>query len=134
MYMYMYMYLHVKSNLLFLWLQFHSFSAIDYLNTKHFLLITVLLQTYHEDSNGAIVAAGPPDLSILTEELFTGCFGGGPGRLPDTSGVLSFNTGDMFPGKDYDLRVLGTKAPGRQASADVTLTVIPAAAPDVQIQ
>ena len=75
-----------------------------------------------------------PDPAILTEELFTGCFGGGPGRLTETSGLLRFNTGDMFPNKVFDFRVVATKYPSRVAHANFTLTVIPAAAPDIVIK
>ena len=71
-----------------------------------------------------------PDPAILTEELFTGCFGGGPGRLTETSGLLRFNTRDTFLRKVFDFRVVATKHPGRVADANFTLTVIPAAAPD----
>ena len=86
------------------------------------------------DANGEIEAAGTPDPTILNEELFTGCFGGGPGRLTETSGLLRFNTGDMFPNKVFDFRVVATKDPGRVADANFTLTVIPAAAPDIVIK
>ena len=86
------------------------------------------------NADGEIEAAGTPDPTILTEELFTGCFGGGPGRLTETSGLLRFNTGDMFPSMVFDFRVVATKDPGRSADANFTLTVIPAAAPDIVIK
>ena len=86
------------------------------------------------DANGEIEAARTPDPTILSEDLFTGCFGGGPGRLTETSGLLRFNTGDMFPGKVFDFRVVATKYPGRTSDANLTLTVIPTAAPEIAIK
>ena len=47
--------------------------------------------------------------------------------------MLRFNTGDMFPNKVYEFRVLGEKAPGREAEANFTLSVLPAAAPNISI-
>ena len=85
------------------------------------------------NADGEIEAAGAPDPTILTEELFTGCFGGGPGRLTQTSGLLRFSTGDMFPSKVFDFRVVATKYPSCVADANFTLTVIPAA-PDIVIK
>ena len=80
---------------------------------------------------GEIEAAGACDPTIVREDLFTGCFAGGPGRLTEPSGLLRFNTGDMFPGKVFDFRVVATKYPGRASDANFTLTVIPTAAPEI---
>ena len=97
-------------------------------------MFTFKNKEFPRNADGEIEAAGAPDPTILTEELFTGCFGGGPGRLTETSGLLRFNTGDMFPSKVFDFRVVATKYPSRVADANFTLTVIPPAAPDIAIK
>lgn len=87
------------------------------------------------DASGDIAPAGPAQPLIVIEELFTGCFGGGPGRLDGnwTDGMLTFHTGDMFPNKVYHFDVLSTKDPGRETMERVAIDVTPAAAPEAQI-
>ena len=70
------------------------------LNAWHFGL-----QTYFSFF-GVIMSAGAAD---PTADPFTGCFGGGPGRLSDTTGVLTIDTATMQPGNTYVFKVVVTK-------------------------
>ena len=102
--------------------------------TRVHLTLCSSLQEFPDDGSGGIADAGPPDPLLTDEELFTGCFGGGPGRIPIREGVYNLETGDMFPVKDYDIRVVGTKAPNRETVADFRLRLLPAAAPVIQLR
>ena len=90
-------------------------------------------QEWPQDGAGGIAAARPADQSIITEDLFTGCFGGGPGRLRHSAGSMTLRTGDMYPNKTYTVRVEGAKAPGRVTVAELLVTVLPAVAPRTRI-
>ena len=76
---------------------------------------------------------GPADPDVLDETSFTGCFGGGPGLLNETAGVLTLDTGRMFPSKVYVWSLIGAKAPARTTVTEVILNVLTAGPPDVQM-
>ena len=67
-----------------------------------------------------------------TADPFTGCFGGGPGRLSDTTGVLTIDTATMQPGNTYVFKVVVAKDT-RNADVELTVTLGPVAAPVVSI-
>ena len=102
--------------------------------TRYHLTLCSSLQEFPDDGSGGIADAGPPDPLLIDEELFTGCFGGGPGRIPITGGVHNLDTGNMFPVKDYDIRVVGTKAPSRETVIDFRLRLLPTEAPVIQLR
>ena len=91
-------------------------------------------QDWPLDSSGNILDAAPADPTILDVDLFSGCFGGGPGRLPETNEIFTFNTGVMMPYQDLVFRVVGAKAPARETSAEFQLRVTQPGPPVFQIR
>ena len=97
----------------------------------HYLLYKPVfrLQSYTTSPSGVIQAVSPANPSATP---FTGCFGGGPGRLGDTAGTLTINTARMIPGLTYVFYVIVTKDT-RQADAEVTVVLGAVAAPVVNV-
>ena len=93
-----------------------------------------ILQEYGRDSDGNILEAGAANPTILVESEFRGCFGGGPGSLNIGNDQIIINTGDMFPNKFYIITLLSTDAFGETKELDVTLFVVPPAAPDMSFR
>ena len=84
------------------------------------------------DSEGHIQPSGPPNPGQTSFEMFSGCFGGGPGKMNSISGNLSINTGNMMPNKDYVFSLMATKDT-RVGIAEQTITIIPPEAPKISV-
>ena len=78
---------------------------------------------------GGILSAGAADINA---EPFTGCFGGGPGRMADTSGTVTVDTSTMRRGFVYVFYVVVTKD-SREADAELMVTLDDVAAPVITI-
>ena len=85
------------------------------------------------DENGQILPAGEPDMTQLNDAAFRGCFGGGPGRLSETSGRFLLNTGLMVPNTTFVFTVQGQKD-SRVDTAVKNITLQSPAAPVVTIE
>ena len=90
-------------------------------------------QEFLFDANGNIQPVGEPDLTAVDNDIFSGCFGGGPGKLPDTSGKFVLDTGMMVPNKSFVFTVVGQKDI-RTGSAERRIWVNIPAAPVIQIE
>ena len=110
----------------------NSNGSVDKTNhtSTHFIFYGI--QVFNRDESGYIVNVGRADPYIITEELFMGCFGGGPGRIPDTSGELFLSTGDMFPDKEYEFFLKISKG-NREVVTEILITLMAAAPPVVDI-
>ena len=71
-------------------------------------------------------------MDLADVSSFTGCFGGGPGRLAYSTGLVTVSTAEMVPDIVYVFYVIVTKDT-RQAEAEVTVNLLVAAAPSITI-
>ena len=92
------------------------------------------MQEYSRDSDGNILEAGEANPLILVESEFRGCFGGGPGSLRIGNDQINMSTSDMFPNKFYVITLKSVNHSNESIEHDVTLFVVPPAAPDMSIR
>lgn len=78
--------------------------------------------------------SGPADPTATVYASFSGCFGGGPGRMDgETSGSLMLDTSLMMPGMTFTITVEISKDT-RYDTAEVQLVVEAPLAPEVTVE
>lgn len=85
------------------------------------------------DTSGKIHEAGPAQPNITSFDSFYGCFGGGPGLLPNNNGTFDLDTGEMMPNNGYEFRLEVTKDTRSDVKSKY-IHVIPPEAPNITIE